>query len=48
MTRILDGKELAGFVKERQAHVVKMLRSQKKYPCLVIIRDSDNQSLLNM
>ncbi len=42
MTRILDGKELAGFVKERQAHVVKMLRSQKKYPCLVIIRDSDN------
>ncbi|MBP5512498.1 bifunctional 5,10-methylenetetrahydrofolate dehydrogenase/5,10-methenyltetrahydrofolate cyclohydrolase [Candidatus Saccharibacteria bacterium] len=42
MTRILDGKELAGFVKERQAHVVKMLRSQKKFPCLVIIRDSDN------
>ena len=42
MKKILDGKELAGFVKERQAHVVKMLRSQKKYPCLVIIRDSDN------
>lgn len=42
MKKILDGKELAGFVKERQAHVVKMLRSQKKYPYLVIIRDSDN------
>ena len=42
MTKILDGKELAGFVKERQAHVVKMLRSQKKFPKLVIIRDSDN------
>ena len=42
MTKILDGKELAGFVKERQAHVVKMLRSEKKFPKLVIIRDSDN------
>ena len=42
MKKVLDGKELAGFVKERQAHVVKMLRSQKKFPCLVIIRDSDN------
>lgn len=42
MTKVLDGKELAGFVKERQAHVVKMLRSQKKFPKLVIVRDSDN------
>lgn len=42
MTKILDGKELAGYVKERQAHVVKMLRSQKKFPKLVIVRDSEN------
>lgn len=42
MTKILDGKELAGFIKERQAHVVKMLRSQKKFPKLVIVRDSEN------
>jgi bifunctional protein folD len=42
MTKILDGKELAGFIKERQAHVVKILRSKKQFPCLVIIRDSDN------
>ena len=37
--RILDGKELAGFIKERQAHVV---RAMKKKPTLLIIRDSDN------
>lgn len=42
MTKKLDGKELAGFVKERQSHVVKMLRSQKKFPKLVIVRDSEN------
>ena len=42
MTKILDGRELAGFVKERQAHRVKALRSQKKFPCLVILRDSNN------
>lgn len=42
MTKLLDGKELAGFIKERQSHLVKMLRSKKQYPCLVIIRDSDN------
>lgn len=42
MTKILDGRELAGFVKERQAHRVKALRSQKIFPVLVIIRDSDN------
>ena len=40
--KILDGKELAGFVKERQAHVVKILRSNKKRAKLVIIRDSEN------
>ena len=42
MKKILDGKELAGFIKERQAHLVKMLRSQKKFPKLVIVRDSEN------
>ncbi len=42
MKKILDGRELAGFIKERQAHLVKMLRSQKKCPKLVIIRDSEN------
>lgn len=42
MTKFLDGRELAGFVKARQAHFVKMLRSQKKFPKLVIIRDSEN------
>jgi methylenetetrahydrofolate dehydrogenase (NADP+)/methenyltetrahydrofolate cyclohydrolase len=42
MKKVLDGKELAGFIKERQAHLVKMLRSQKKYPKLVIVRDSEN------
>ena len=40
--KILDGRELAGFIKERQAHQVRVLKSQKKFPKLVIIRDSDN------
>ncbi len=33
----LNGKELAGFIKERQAHVAK-----SKHATLLIIRDSDN------
>lgn len=37
--KILSGKELAGFVKERQAHQVS---SMTKAPKLLIIRDSDN------
>ena len=37
--KILNGNELAGFVKERQAHEV---RSLSKKPTLLIIRDSDN------
>lgn len=37
--KVLNGKELAGFVKERQAELV---RSFKKKPKLLIIRDSDN------
>ena len=35
----LDGKELAGFIKERQATQV---RGMKKKPKLLILRDSDN------
>ena len=37
--KILNGKELAGFIKERQAHEVASLRTK---PTLLIIRDSDN------
>lgn len=37
--KILDGRELAGFIKERQAY---QIRSFKKQPTLLIIRDSDN------
>lgn len=40
--KILDGKELAGFVKERQAAEVRSLQAQGVSPKLVIIRDSDN------
>ncbi|MBR2863997.1 bifunctional 5,10-methylenetetrahydrofolate dehydrogenase/5,10-methenyltetrahydrofolate cyclohydrolase [Candidatus Saccharibacteria bacterium] len=42
MTKELNGQELAGFVKERQAHVVRAMKSRKVFPKLVIIRDSDN------
>ena len=37
--KILDGKELAGFVKERQRHQVAGL---SKKPHLLIIRNSDS------
>lgn len=40
--KILDGRELAGFVKERQARVVAEMRERGIVPKLVIIRDSDN------
>ena len=39
----LNGSELAGFIKKRQAHQV---RSLKKKPKLLIIRDSDNPVIL--
>ena len=42
MVKELNGRELVGFVKERQAHLVQILRSNKKRAKLVIIRDSDN------
>ncbi|MBR3139111.1 bifunctional 5,10-methylenetetrahydrofolate dehydrogenase/5,10-methenyltetrahydrofolate cyclohydrolase [Candidatus Saccharibacteria bacterium] len=37
--KILNGKELAGFIKERQAHQVAAMKDK---PTLLIIRDSDN------
>ncbi|MDO4507905.1 MAG: bifunctional 5,10-methylenetetrahydrofolate dehydrogenase/5,10-methenyltetrahydrofolate cyclohydrolase [Candidatus Saccharibacteria bacterium] len=40
--KFLDGKELAGFIKERQAYEVRVLKAEKKKPKLLIIRDSDN------
>ncbi|MBQ2660584.1 bifunctional 5,10-methylenetetrahydrofolate dehydrogenase/5,10-methenyltetrahydrofolate cyclohydrolase [Candidatus Saccharibacteria bacterium] len=39
MTKSLDGRELAGFIKERQAHQISSLTTK---PHLLIIRDSDN------
>ena len=41
--KLLSGSELAGFIKERQAHQVAALPSQPK---LLIIRDSDNPVIL--
>ena len=40
--RELNGRELAGFIKERQAKQVRQLRAQKKYPKLVIFYDNDS------
>jgi methylenetetrahydrofolate dehydrogenase (NADP+)/methenyltetrahydrofolate cyclohydrolase len=37
--KILNGRELSGFIKERQSHVV---NDFKKTPTLLIIRDNDN------
>ena len=37
--KILNGLELAGFIKERQAQQVRNMKTQPK---LLIIRDSDN------
>lgn len=41
--KILNGSELAGFIKERQAHEVRALQQTPK---LLIIRDSDNPVIL--
>lgn len=41
--KILDGRELAGFIKERQAHQV---RGMSKKPKLLIVRDSDDPVIL--
>ncbi|MBQ3293766.1 bifunctional 5,10-methylenetetrahydrofolate dehydrogenase/5,10-methenyltetrahydrofolate cyclohydrolase [Candidatus Saccharibacteria bacterium] len=42
MVKELSGRELAGFVKERQAHLVRSLKGRKITPKLLILRDSDN------
>lgn len=42
MIKELSGRELAGFVKERQARVVRSLKGRKIAPKLLILRDSDN------
>ena len=44
--KVLDGRELAGFVKERQAHMVSGLKAEGKTPKLVIIRDSENPVIM--
>ena len=41
--KILNGTELAGFVKERQAHEI---RGMSKSPTLLIIRDSNNPVII--
>lgn len=40
--KILSGAELAGYMKENQAHQARALRAQGVAPKLVIIRDSNN------
>ena len=40
--KLLDGAEIADYMKLNQLHQVQTLRSQKVQPKLVIIRDSDN------
>ncbi len=42
MTKELNGRELAGFIKERQAHLVRSLRGRKIFPKLLILRDNDS------
>lgn len=44
--RELNGRELAGYIKERQAHQVRHLRAIKKQPKLVIFYDNDNPVIL--
>lgn len=40
--KVLNGAEIAGYMKLNQAHQARSLRAQKIIPKLVIIRDSDN------
>ena len=44
--KLLDGRELAGYIKERQAHQVRQLRAQKRFPKLVIFYDNDDPVIL--
>lgn len=40
--KLLNGIELAGFIKERHAHQVRALRAQKIYPRLAIVQAKDD------
>ncbi len=40
--KILNGSELAGFIKERQAREIRALKATGRAPRLLILRDSDN------
>ena len=42
----LNGSELAGYIKERQAHQVRSLHARGLHPKLLIIRDSDNPVIM--
>ena len=44
--KILDGRELALYIKERQAHEVRSLRGAKIFPRLLILRDSENPVIM--
>ena len=42
MTKLLDGRELSGYIKERQRKTVLALKSRKISPKLLILRDNDS------
>lgn len=44
--KVLSGAELAGYVKENQAHTVRALKARKIMPKLVILRDNDSPVIL--
>ena len=44
--KILNGSELASFIKARQAHEIRSLIHNKRQPSLLIIRDSDNPVIM--
>lgn len=44
--KVLSGAELAGYVKENQAHTVRALKARKVTPKLVILRDNDSPVIL--
>lgn len=44
--KLLSGAELAGYMKENQAHTVRVLRARKVFPKLVIIRNNDSPVIL--
>lgn len=44
--KLLSGSELAGYMKENQAHTVRSLRARKIVPKLVILRNNDSPVIL--